>query len=199
MVAYVQFANSKRINLLIDQIVASLRIDPEEYWYNFFNIDSANRDGLDNWGKIFGFSRVIQVGDSTDDVFGFGRDEDYPLPYENAYPQNFDNGVFFDPDTDADSTTPYELNDYQYRQVLKFRYRCLTSNFSMISINHILNELLVSLDSNYKCFAIQTGQFRIEYRFNFQLNDWMRAIFNNRKLLPVPAGVLAVILENKTL
>lgn len=199
MSKYVQFSNSKRTNQLIDGIVNGLTINPDEFWETFFNIDTAQRCGLDNWGKIFGLPRIVLISDSTDDIFGFGVDEDYPLPYENAYPQNFDNGSFFDPDIDSDSTVPYELNDYQYRQILKFRYRCLTSNFSMISINQILNELLINLNPQYKCYAIQTAQFRIEYRFNFQLDDWIRAMFNNRKILPVPAGVNGVIMENQRL
>lgn len=197
MARYVQFANATKLNQLLDNLYPLLTIDPATFLLTYFDIRTCGTNGLDNWGRILNFPRVIQVNDATDGVFGFGKPNYYPLPTPTAYPQNFNNGRFYNPDYEGDTTNPYILNDFQYRIVLLFRYRTITSNMSMYSINHILNQLVISLDSDYKVLAVQTGTMEITYKFNFPLQAWQRAIFKNRNLLPVPAGVNAIIAENQ--
>lgn len=194
---YVQFATADNLNKLLDELRPLLTIDPLEFWRDYFDIDICKSDGLDNWGRILNFSRVISINIASDGVFGFGNEGDYPIP-EDGYPQNFDNGFFYNPAYE-DTPTQYTLDDYKYRLTLKFRYAALTTNLSMQSINRIMNDLLTQLNSAYKCVVIQTARMQLTYKFNFTLESWQKTIFNNRNILPVPAGVTAIILDEQTI
>lgn len=194
---YVQFATATNLNKLLDELRPLLTIDPLEYWQDYFDIDTCKSDGLDNWGKILDFSRVISIQTATDGVFGFGVQSDYPVA-EDGYPQNFNNGFFYNPAYE-DTPIQYTMENYEYRTALKFRYAALTSNLSMKSINKIMNDLLTGLNPDYKCVVTQTASMQLTYAFNFVLAPWQKSIFNNRNILPVPAGVTAIILDGQTI
>lgn len=193
---YIQFSTAPKINQLMDNLLPLLTIDVLEFQNTYFDINTCNSSGLDNWGRILDFARVIQISIATDGVFGFDEDN-YPIP-ETGYPQNFDNGFFYNPDY-ADETIPYSMNDYEYRAALKFRYLALTTNLSVQSINRIMNFLLQEFNSDYKCIVTQTAIMQLTYKFNFSLTLWQLSLFRNRNILPVPAGVTTILLENQTI
>lgn len=193
---YIQFSTAPKINQLMDNLLPLLTIDVLEFQNTYFDINTCNSSGLDNWGRILDLSRVIQISIATDGVFGFDEDN-YPIP-ETGYPQNFDNGFFYNPDY-ADETIPYSMNDYEYRAALKFRYLALTTNLSVQSINRIMNFLLQEFNSDYKCIVTQTAIMQLTYKFNFSLTLWQLSLFRNRNILPVPAGVTTILLENQTI
>ena len=193
---YVQFATATNLNKLFDELRPLLTIDPLEFWRDYFDIDTCLTDGLDNWGRILDFDRIIQISTADNGVFGFGEGN-YPIP-PDGYPQNFNNGNFFDPN-EAEAFVSYRLTDYEYRIVLKFRYASLTSNLSMKAINKIMNDLIRGINEQYKCAVIQSDVMQLTYKFNFTLQPWQKSIFTNRNALPVPAGVTAILLENQTL
>ena len=195
---YIQFATADNLNKLADELLPLLTLNPEEFHRKYFDIDTCESDGLDNWGEILNLSRTIQITDATSGVFGFGKQSDYPIP-PTGYPQNFNNGFFYNPDYEGDTTNPVTLNDFQYRLVLKFRYRALTSNMSLYSINNIMNSLIVALNPTFKCFVYMSGFMQLTYKFNFALQDWQKAIFKNRDILPVPAGITAILIEAQPL
>lgn len=194
---YVQFATAEKLNQLFNELRPLLTIDPLEFLQDYFDIDTCDTNGLDNWGRILDFSRVISIQTATNGVFGFGVQSDYPIP-EDGYPQNFNNGFFYNPAYE-DATIQYTMNDYEYRIALKFRYAALTSNLSMKSINKIMNDLLTGLNSSYKCLVSQTASMQLTYKFNFILPQWQKTLFSNRGILPVPAGVTAILLDGQTI
>lgn len=192
---FIQFDNANKINGLMDRLLPLITIDTEAFRRDYFDIDTCLTDGLDKWGRILMFPRIITIQTATNGVFGFGVQADYPIS-EDGYPQNFNNGFFYNP---AYEQTPvqYTLLDYEYRIALKFRYSALTTNLSMKSINTIMNALLQNLDSSYKCVVTQTDKMVLTYKFNFSLSPWLKALFTNRNILPVPAGVTAILLERQ--
>lgn len=192
---YIQFSTAPKINQLMDNLLPLLTIDVEAFRHDYFDIDTCLTNGLDNWGRILELSRVISISIATNGVFGFGIQADYPIP-EDGYPQNLNNGFFYN-SAYEDTPTQYTMSDYEYRIALKFRYAALTTNLSMKAINTIMNNLLTGLDSSYKCIVIQTGIMELTYKFNFILTNWQRALFNNRSILPVPAGVTAFLLDGQ--
>lgn len=191
---YVQFATAENLNKLFDELLPLITLDPLEFNRDYFDINTCDADGLDNWGLILEFARVIQIRTETNGVFGFDENN-YPIP-EYGYPQNFDNGFFYNPDY-SDETIPYSMNDSEYRAALKFRYLSLTTNLSLQSINRIMNFLLQQLNPLLKCVVVQTAVMQLTYKFNFQLAPWQLSLFQNRNILPVPAGVAAILLESQ--
>ena len=196
-IRYVQFSTAQNLNKLFDELTPLITIDPLDFWHNYFDIDTCDFNGLDNWGQILELSRVISINTATNGVFGFGVQEDYPIQ-EDDYPQNLNNGFFYNP-AYAENPIQYTMSDYEFRIALKFRYSALTSNLSMRSINKIMNDLLTQLDSNHKCTVNQTAIMTLTYKFNFLLMPWLEALFINRSILPVPAGVTAILQDGQTI
>lgn len=192
---FLQFSNSENINKLTENLAPLLTIDPEVFRETYFDIYTCEKEGLDNWGRILNISRSITVINVYNGVFGFGRKEYYPIP-ATGYPQNFNNGRFFNPDYSGDSEK-ISLTDSQYRLVLLFRYRTLTCNMSLFSINKIINQLITEIDKTYRCHVYMSGFMQLTYSFNFILSPWIKAIFQNRNIFPVPAGVSAIILQGQ--
>lgn len=191
---FIQFATAENLNKLFDELLPLITINPLEFNRDYFDINTRNADGLDNWGRILDFERVIQILIGTNGVFGFGEGT-YPIP-EDGYPQNFNNGIFYNP-AYADDAIAYTMLDNEYRLALKFRYLSLTTNLSLQAINRIMNYLLVGLNPNFKCVVTQTAVMQLTYKLNFQLQPWQLSLLTNRSILPVPAGVTAIILENQ--
>lgn len=193
---FVQFATATNVNKLFDELTPLLTIDPLEFWRDYFDIDTCKTEGLNNWGRILDLSRVVSISVATNGVFGFGEGN-YPID-EDEYPQNFNNGFFYNSDYEV-TPIQYTLSDYEFRIALKFRYAALTTNLSLQSINRIMNNLLIQLDANYKCVVTQTAVMQLTYKFNFKLTPWQKTLFNNRNILPVPAGVTAIIFDGQTI
>jgi len=201
MSLYIQFSNAKNLQKLEEELLPYLTINEEEFRQTYFDIETCDKNGLDNWGIILNISRTVLIGNASDGVFGFGQQSMYPVP-PDGYPQNFNNGFFYNLKYEKEAGIPYELNDFQYRTMLQFRYRTITCNMSLFSINKIMNQLVGTLSKaygfeNHRCRVKMTGYMKLSYEFNFALLPWMRAIFINRNVLPVPAGVFATILENR--
>jgi len=196
-IRYVQFSTAQNLNKLFDELTPLITIDTLEFLQDYFDIDTCDADGLDNWGRILELPRVITINTATDGVFGFGVQDDYPIP-DDGYPQNLNNGFFYNSEYE-DNTVQYTMLDYEYRIALKFRYSSLTSNLSMRSINKIMNDLLTQLDPNHKCTVNQTDIMTLTYKFNFILTPWQKSLFSNRSILPVPAGVTAILQDGQTI
>jgi len=62
-----------------------------------------------------------------------------------------------------------------------------------------MNFLLQEFNSDYKCIVTQTAIMQLTYKFNFSLTLWQLSLFRNRNILPVPAGVTTILLENQTI
>lgn len=170
-------------------LIDYLTIDPLEFYETYFDITTCNAAGLDNYGRILQQPRSIAVPDYAS-VFGFDTGET-PEPIDTGYPQNFDHGSFY-----GGQTEQVILTDTQYRALLRFRYYCLTTNFTIGSISAIMNTYFMAQDASYKVRVTKTGTMQITYEFNFSLQDYERAIFQDRNILPSPSCVDTIITEN---
>lgn len=192
---YVQYSNATNLKGLLEGLYPYLTIDPEEFYFEFFNIDTCNAQGLDNYGRMLNQSRFIQSVESGSYYQKLGFRQVGYTPPPNEYPQNFNNGNFY-----GGSTNPQfiELDDADYRVLLKFKYLNYTSNFSYESANRIMNLYALSRAPNYKAAVIPTpGKVMdITFQFNWELEDFETSIFQIRNVLPVALGVAYRLQEN---
>lgn len=181
MAIYVQYQKATKLQNLLAGLRPNLIINEDDFRQNFFNIYTCGDTGLNNWGRILQRSRTIAVPDKKN-VFGFG--DITGLPPDGAYPQNYDNGNFY-----SGAVKYANLNDDQYRTLLLFTYANLTSNFSLLSINKIMNAYCATFDPPLTVQVSTTGVKQITFTFSDNLQLWQAAIFNLQGVLPVPIGV----------
>lgn len=192
---YVQYSNAVKLKGLLEGLYPYLTINPYEFYTDFFNIETCNAQGLDNYGLMLNQSRQIRSVSSGSYYQKFGFGQDGYTPPVNEYPQNFNNGNFYGGDINPEYIT---LDDDDYRVLLKFRYANYTSNFSYEDANRIMNNYAQSRDSGYKVAVIPTAGkvMDITFQFSWELEDFERSIFMIRNVLPVALGVAYRIEED---
>lgn len=89
---FIQYQNAPKFKELLDRLKDYLTIPIQQFYEHFFNIDTADTQGLNNWGLILGQSRTVGQY-SLDGVFGFGK-RTFPKP--PTYPLPLGYGVFGD-------------------------------------------------------------------------------------------------------
>lgn len=180
---YIQYQNANKFTTLLNDLEAYLTIPIKEFYDHYFNINTADPQGLANWGKILNQTETIAVPDFLN-VFGFDTG-DTPMPLDTGYPQNFGFGNFYN-----GQTAPTTLTTEQYRAVLKLIYLKYTSNCSVGSCVNVINSYIQQQYSNplYKCVIIES-QMQFAYSFNFTLQDWEIALFKYNDTLPRPGGI----------
>lgn len=170
-----QYANSPAIYGVISSIFAALDMTEnfDNFYDAYFDITTAFGDGLDNWGRILGVSRVLNVG--TGIYFGFAQ----------AVPgvTTFGFGALF---AGAHNTTNFALSDPAYRILLMAKAAANISDGSIKSIDSILMALFPNRGNAY----VQDNQdMTMSYVFTFPLTNVERAIVGTSGVLPKPAGV----------
>lgn len=182
----IQYENSPKLNLLIDELRQVLSIDVEEFRKNFFDIRTCKRDGLNNWGRILNVSRYVKsflfgptlwLDQLTNETMVDGVD------YEN-----FDNGSFCPEEPEVDLV---ELDDESYRLLLIFTYQRMITDSSLKSINKMLKLYFAGRGI---CYAIPTDKMELTYVFEFTLQPWEYSLLRYHDVLPTPAGVSEFIL-----
>ncbi len=178
-----QYANSPTLTRLIQNMNEYL--DPRanfEAFYNFvWNVDTAQGFGLDDWGKIVGVTRLLQIP-GNDPIVGFDNADDP----KDWYPMSF--GRFAMPN---EITTAYTLADDAYRVLI------LTKALSNICATTApaLNQLLRNLfPRRGRCYVRDLGDMSMQFVFNFALSAVEYAILTQSGALPHPAGVLYSVL-----
>jgi Protein of unknown function (DUF2612) len=177
-----QYAAAPIVSTLIDAMEAW--IDPRgniDAWYNdVWNILTASGQGLDVWGRILQFGRVVNIPGTA--VF-FGFAEAQPSANENTW--NF--APFFG---GANATENYSLPDNLYRLALLAKAATNIWNGSIPGINAILLALFPYRGPTY----VTDGQnMTLQYVFEFALSPAEYAIVSTPGLLPRPTGVAATI------
>ena len=188
---YVQYEKATRLQALVTQLSPILTIDEDDFYNDFFHLETCDANGLDNWGVILGQSRSIAIEDTTD-VTSFYTDTEAWTPK----PKNFNRGVFY-----KKKESPVQnLTDAAYRQLLLFIYSGQTSNNSIGSMTKILNYYYQSLDVSKKVIVVENvvESMSIQYQFNFELQPYEISIFNiSVGALPRPAAVSVTIIDNQ--
>lgn len=181
MTIYIQYDKAEKLNNLISGLKPNLIIDEPLFRRNFFDIYNCGTTGLNQWGLLLNRPRTIVVPNYTG-TFGFG--DTLGLPPEPDYPRNYNHGNFYSGRADLVS-----LPDDQYRTLLLFTYAYLTSNFSLLSANKIMNTYCATFIPPLTVQVSTTGVKRMNFAFSGTLLRWQATIFNLSGVLPVPLGV----------
>lgn len=157
----------------------ALRIDPapdiDTFYENVFNIESAVGWGLDNWGRILGVPRGVQV--ATVDWFG----------YYGSGLQPWNNAPFFNTNQATDN---YPLTDESYRKLLMYKAGANIGSADAATINRLLSQVFPNFDH-----IVDNGDMSIRAVFNDYLQPIDVGILNTYGALNKGAGVQWVYLS----
>lgn len=180
-----QYANSPTIVSLVDSLYAALSadVDIDEIYRRIFNVHTANKHGLDIWGRIVGASRYLRV-ESSAGQFGFAEQRDANTP-DNATPQPFN--ALGAMRGDEVETTIHRLEDGAYRRVILAKAASNIGDTSAYGINRVL---LLLFDGVGHPYVRDNGDMTLDYVFDFPLSVTDMAMVTNMDVVPRPAGVL---------
>ncbi len=180
---FIQYQNSSNFVSLLNQLSDYLLIPIDQFYNHFFNIKTADTQGLDNWGLILNQIRTIQVPDYTS-IVGFNNGV-APVPLDTGYPQNFNYGGFI-----SSATTTQTLTNDQYRAVLQLLYFKYTVDCSVKSCIDVANIYIQEQynDPSLLCSITEHAMY-YTYDFNFTLQPFEITLFKQNDLLPRPAGI----------
>jgi Protein of unknown function (DUF2612) len=177
-----QYAASPIITALIDSM--DLWVDPSasiDNWYDEVrNILTAVGYGLDVWGRILGFGRVVAIPGAAK---FFGWAEAQPSPTLDTWNhQPWYSG--------SEITQNYSLSDSLYRFALLAKAATNIWDGSIPGINAILLGLF---PFRGPCFVTDGQNMTMTYQFDFPLSAPEFAIVSTPGLLPRPTGVGATV------
>lgn len=166
-----QYADSLTLVAVVDAFAQRILPDADItlFFNEIFNIYSARGWGLDNWGRILGIGRIIQVSDNK--VFGFA----------GSGLQPFNQGTF----TSHGVTKAYALTDEAYRHLLLIKALANISSADAAT----LNVLLAQLFPGQTVYVLEVGTMAVRFVFEFFVKPFERAIFQVPGLLTRGAGV----------
>ena len=141
----------------------------DSFYTHIWNIDTANSQGLDIWGRIVGVSRYLTL--TNQDYFGFDPDFD---PFNES---PFFNG--------SSITNTFILDNDDFRRVIKAKALNNISKTTIPGIDKVLDLLYGHRGVTY---AKVTGNHELTYVFKFEPTDLDQAIASAPDLLPKPAG-----------
>lgn len=157
----------------------TLRIDPapdiDVFFEKIFDIETAVGWGLDNWGRILGVPRGVQL--ATVDWFGFYGSQLEP----------WNNAPFFN---DQLATNNFLLTDEAYRQLLMYKAGANIGSADAATINRLLSQIFPTFDH-----VVDNGDMSIRAVFNDYLQPVEVGILNTYGALNKGAGVQWVYLS----
>jgi hypothetical protein len=173
-----QYAQSGIIGQLIEDWNEDL--DPtanvESFYYNVWNILTAQGTALDNWGKILGVSRNLQIPNTGSGQFGFYDGANDWVGF-NQGPMNSGNSA---------ATQTITLPDAEYLQLLLTKAAANICRTTIQGLSRLVQNLFGSFGP---CFVQDIGNMQMSYVFQFQLTPVQRAIVTSSGALPHPTGV----------
>lgn len=157
----------------------TLRIDPapdiDVFFEKIFDIETAVGWGLDNWGRILGVPRGVQL--ATVDWFG----------YYGSQLQPWNNAPFFN---DQLATNNFLLTDEAYRQLLMYKAGANIGSADAATINRLLSQIFPTFDH-----VVDNGDMSIRAVFSDYLEPVEVGILNTYGALNKGAGVQWVYLS----
>lgn len=166
-----QYAASPVIRALIEAM--NLRIDPgvdiDLFYEKIFDIYTAEGWGLDNWGRILGANRLLQV--EAGDYFGFADSGLDP----------FGQSVFYYPG----QTENYYLEDSAYRELLLFKALANISSSDLASLNKLMGRFFGGKGG----YIVEVTTMVIRFVFEFELSPYERSLMRLDFIPPHPGGV----------
>lgn len=176
-----QYANSPTLLQLIENFwtYTDQARNFAEFYDLIWNVDTAQGEGLDIWGRIVGVGRVVAVQVSIDNFGLTGSTGHSGEPFNQA--------PFY---TGATLTQNYALSDDAYRLLIMAKAATNISDGSTASINAILMGLFPGRGNAY---VKDLGGMAMAYHFDFPLSDVELAVISQSGALPKPTGVLATV------
>lgn len=172
-----QYSASPHILALAENF--KLRIDPapdiDIFFKNVFDIGTAIGWGLDNWGRILGVPRGVQI--ATTEWFG----------YYGSQLQPWNNAPFFN---DQQATNNFPLTDEAYRQLLMYKAGANIGSADAATINRLLSQIFPTFDH-----VVDNGDMSIRAVFSDYLQPVEIGILNTYGALNKGAGVQWVYLS----
>lgn len=173
-----QYANSPTLVQLIQNM--NEYIDPranlEAFFNAWFNVDTAFGEGLDNWGRIVGVGRLLQIP-GNDPIVGF----DNPSFPKDWFPMS--EGRFA---IEGEVTTAFELPDDAYRVLVLTKALANIITTTGPAMNRLLRNMF---PGRGRAFVRDLGGMAMQFVFNFRLSTVEYAILTQSGALPHPAGV----------
>jgi beta-lactam-binding protein with PASTA domain len=189
-----QYANSPTILQLVQNL--NYYIDQSTNFANFYNnvwnINTAVGFGLDNWGKIVGVSRLLNIPNTVDYVGFYQTGEttqDWQTMGSDQPPQPAVGGALY---TGYTASTAYLLPDDSYRQLI------LAKAFSNICATTApaINQILQNLYGPGTAYVLNTGPMEISYNLTFKPTLIQEAILLQSGVIPTPPGVAFTVNTN---
>ena len=173
-----QYSASPRILALAHGF--ALRLDPapdiDLFFEKVFDIETAQGWGLDNWGRILGVPRGVQV--ATVDWFG----------YYGSGLQPWNQAPFFNT---QQATNNYPLTDEAYRKLLMYKAAANISSADAATINRLLKQIFPDTFDH----IVDNGDMSIRAVFNDYLQPVEIGILNTYGALNKGAGVQWIYLS----
>ena len=164
---YSQYQKSTKLKGLINTFeLINPNKNIKDIFDKIFNLDTANTFGLDIWGKILNFGRIISL--VWEDYFGF-RESNFE-PFNQA---PFYNGKKND---------IYILEDEPYRKLLKI---ICARNITDATLPE-LNKITKTLFEDKGICKVERNNGNLIFTFNFIPEPWEIAILKNDKIMPIP-------------
>jgi len=150
------------------------RHDFNEFYENFWDIETATGQWLDIWGVIVAVDRYLSV-----------EQDDYFFGYEEGDRQPFNSGIFYTGENLG--TNVFRLNDDVFRRVIIAKAMANIAACDTESLNKILTFFF---KDRGKTYVTRIGNMAMNFVFEFELEAWEKALLKRGDIFPRPAGVL---------
>ncbi|SUG14786.1 Protein of uncharacterised function (DUF2612) [Salmonella enterica subsp. arizonae] len=149
-------------------------LSPDSFINDFYdfiwNIDTAEKYGLDIWGKIVGVSRRLTVKDDFN-YLGFSEARmDNPVMDD---PRPFNQAPFY---SGKSVTRTVDLSDEIYRRLILMKAMSNITDCSVPDINRMLRFMF---GKNRRAYVLNNGGLRMSYIFEFALSSAELAIIQS--------------------
>ena len=179
---YLQYNHAERMIKFLELFKKELALDMEEYITCYLDLDTCNKQGLENWGRILLSPRKIKVPSERrlNTSIGFTQKRN---PKHQKYPANFTHGNFYN------GAEEYQyIADAPYRALLKMIYAIYTTRITLVTASRIINEFCISLNKNQKVIIKPSEKDYMHWFFIFTapLEPRMLGLLRLPNIMPVP-------------
>lgn len=167
-----QYSSSPKLKALLCSMNKQLDTsqDIDLFFRKVFDITSADGWGLDNWGRILGLGRDVEI--SATNAFGFQGSG--LQPFNQAA---FDNGGL---------TRVHTLDDEVYFRFLMLKAASNIADSTLPTINRFMKQLFGDRGDVY---VLEVGVMQIQYTFKFILTPFERLLMRLDWMIPRPGCV----------
>lgn len=167
-----QYSSSPRIKALIRAMSQQLdtTADIDLFYSKVFDIASAEGWGLDNWGRILGLGRDVEISST----YAFGFRGSGLQPFNQAA---FDNGGL---------TRVQTLDDAVYYRFLMLKAASNIADSTIPTINRFMKQLFGDRGDVY---VLEVGVMQIQYTFKFIMTPFERLLMHLDWMIPRPGCV----------